>query len=129
MHRQTKSTAIPAKVKAAVALRDCAHGTATCILCGAPGGPYCHVVRRSQGGMGVEENIVTLCGPCHYAFDEGIGLKRLRPFGIETRQDVEDYIIRYLKGFYPDWTKERVTYRKWRSEDAESDHYHGPHGA
>ena len=68
MHRQTKMTDIPARVKAAVAARDCTQGPATCILCGAPGGPHCHVVRRSQGGMGVVENIVTLCGPCHYVY-------------------------------------------------------------
>lgn len=36
MHRQTKMTDIPARVKAAVAARDCTHGPATCILCGAP---------------------------------------------------------------------------------------------
>ena len=79
MHHMTKMTAIPAKVKAIVAQRDCAHGPATCIICGAPGGPHCHIIRRSQGGMGVEQNIVTLCGPCHYALDEGLFLDRLRP--------------------------------------------------
>ena len=114
MHRQTKHTSIPARVKAAVAARDSTNGPATCIICGAPGAPCCHVVRRSQGGMGVEENIVSLCGPCHYAFDEGIGLSRLRPFGFENRKDIEDHIVGYLKGFYPDWTPERVTYKKWR---------------
>ena len=113
MHKQTRASAIPARVKAAVALRDSANGPATCIVCGAPGGPHCHVVRRSQGGMGIEQNIVTLCGPCHYAFDEGIGMVRLRPFGFQTRADVSRYIVEYLKGFYPDWTRESVTYRKW----------------
>lgn len=115
MHKMTKLTAIPAKVKAAVALRDSAHGPATCILCGAPGGPHCHIVRRSQGGMGVEANIVTLCGPCHYAFDEGIGLKRLRPLGFESREQIEAYIVNYIKGYYPEWTPESVTYHKWRA--------------
>ena len=113
MHRQTKYTAIPARVKAAVALRDSAHGPATCIICGAPGSPCCHVVRRSQGGMGVEENVVTLCGPCHYAFDEGMGMKRLKSLGFESREDIRDYIIGYLKGFYQDWTEDSVKYKKW----------------
>ena len=112
MHRQTAKTGIPASVKAAVALRDSVNGPATCIICGAPGGPHCHIVRRSQGGMGVEQNIVTMCGPCHYAFDEGIGLKRLEPLGLNTRDDVRRYIVDYIRGFYPDWTPERVTYRK-----------------
>lgn len=114
MHRMTKWTNIPASVKAAVALRDCTNGPATCIICGAPGSPCCHIVRRSQGGLGVVQNIVTLCGPCHYAFDEGIGLKRLEPLGFHSRTDVEQYIIDYIKGFYPDWTPESVTYQKWR---------------
>lgn len=112
MHKQTKYTAIPASVKKAVALRDSVNGPATCIICGAPGGPHCHIVRRSQGGMGVEQNIVTLCGPCHYAFDEGIGLLRLKPLGLNTRADVLRYITDYIKGFYPDWTPESVTYGK-----------------
>lgn len=113
MHDMTKMTAIPQRVKAAVAARDSENGPATCIICGAPGAPCCHVVRRSQGGMGVEQNIVTLCGPCHSAFDEGIGLKRLRPLGFETRRDIENYITAYLKTHYPGWTPERVTFRKW----------------
>lgn len=117
MHKETLSTAIPVQVKAAVAQRDCANGPATCIICGRPGGPHCHVVRRSQGGKGVEENIVSLCGACHYAFDEGIGMKRLEPLGFHSRQDIEDYIVDYLKGIYPGWSKERVTYHKF--EDME----------
>ena len=113
MHRQTKQTAIPASVKAAVALRDSVHGPATCIICGASGGPHCHIVRRSQGGMGIEQNIVTLCGPCHYALDEGLYLNRLRPFGLKSQQDVKEFVVDYIKGFYPDWTEESVKYHKW----------------
>ena len=119
MHRMTKFTAIPASVKAEVANRDCTHGPATCIICGQPGTPSCHIVRRSQGGMGVAENIVTLCSQCHYAFDEGLFLKRLWPLGLKTQQDVREYIIEYIKGFYPDWTEESVTYRKWRSHETD----------
>ena len=114
MNRMAKAAAIPVSVKKAVALRDCAHGPATCIICGAPGGPHCHIIRRSQGGMGVEQNIVTLCGPCHYAFDEGIGLDRLRPLGFESQEQIKEFIISYIKSFYPDWTPESVTYSKWR---------------
>ena len=114
MHRMTKQTAIPAKVKAAVAARDCANGPATCILCGAPGSPNAHIVRRSHGGMGVEQNIVSLCGRCHYAFDEGLFISGLEQFGFTSQSDIREYIINYIKGFYPDWTPESVTYRKWR---------------
>lgn len=64
-----------------------------------------------------EINIVTLCSPCHYAFDEGLGMKRLKPLGLNTQQDVRDYILDYIKGFYPGWTEEKVTYRKWANEN------------
>lgn len=117
MHKETKATAIPASVKAAVALRDCANGPATCIICEEPGTPCCHVVRRSQGGKWVVENIVSLCPMCHYAFDEGLYMRRLRPLGFECQQDVKEFIIDYIKGFYPDWTAESVTYHKWRNCD------------
>lgn len=98
MRRMTKATAIPASVKVIVWARD-GH---KCVLCGSPkGSPVSHVIRRSQGGLGVEENIVTLCPECHRAFDEG-------PY----RRSIYERITDYLKHFYPDWTKESVIYKK-----------------
>lgn len=116
MHRQTKSTSIPASVKAAVALRDCSGGhPATCIICGSPGAPCCHVVRRSQGGRGdTERNIVTLCNFDHYALDEGLFIKgRLEKLGLHTQQDVKEFVYAYMKGQYSDWTPESVKYHKF----------------
>ena len=109
MHRQTKATSIPRKTKDEVNRRD----GGQCIICGAPGSHCAHVVRRSQGGRGVVQNVVTLCGECHYALDEGLFLGRLKPLGFHTQQEVREYVIDYLKGFYPDWTEESVTYHKW----------------
>lgn len=111
MHKQTKQTAISARVKAAVAAR--APKVPHLHPLRRSGRPHCHVVRRSQGGMGVVENIVTLCGPCHYAFDEGLFMDRLRPLGFHSQADIRAYIINYLRGFYPDWTEEKVRYHKW----------------
>ena len=114
MHRMTKATQIPPEVKRIVAERDSENGPATCIICGAPGAPNAHIIRRSQGGMGVEQNIVCLCPSCHYAFDEGLYMSRLRPLGFRSREDIAVYIIAYIKGHYPDWTPESVTYSKWK---------------
>ena len=102
MHKMTKATAIPVSVKKAVAERDCMHGPATCIFCGQPGAPNAHIVRRSQGGMGVEQNIISACAKCHYALDEG-----------KHREEMMAEAIAYIKTFYPDWTPESVTFRKW----------------
>ena len=51
--------------------------------------------------MGIEKNIVTLCYECHKAFDEG-----------KDREALYARIVAYLKGFYPDWTRDDVIYRK-----------------
>lgn len=98
MHKMTKATAIPAAVKLAVFARDRGY----CVVCGSPFGlPCAHVVRRSMGGMGIEQNIVTLCPTCHREFDEG-----------RNRDVYEVKIIAYLKGFYPGWNREDMIYKK-----------------
>ena len=107
MHRETKRTAIPQSVKDAVYRRD----GERCILCASPAGiPNAHVVRRSQGGMGIEKNIVTLCPACHRAYDEGKELGRLGQG--TTRESLYVQIVAYLKGFYPEWNREDTIYRK-----------------
>ena len=110
MHRRTKALAIPPAVKREVWERD----GGRCVLCGSPfGAPNAHYIARSQGGLGVAENIVTLCPECHRAYDQGIGLEK---FGKgTTRESLQCFLIAYLKQFYPDWTKEEVTYKKWSS--------------
>lgn len=100
MRNETKATAIPASVKRIVWQRD----GKQCIRCHryAPMAWACaHVVRRSQGGMGVEENIVTLCPTCHREADEGRDAK-------EIQTQIQDYISRRYAG----WSREAVTYRK-----------------
>lgn len=107
MHKMTKATAIPANVKKAVYIRD----SGRCVLCGSPyGDPVAHVIRRSQGGMGIERNVVTLCSECHRAYDEGANLWR---FGKGTTRDsLYCHLVAYLKGFYPDWNREDMIYKK-----------------
>lgn len=100
MRAETKATAIPRSVKLAVWLRD----RESCVLCHQPVPVECacaHVVRRSQGGRGVEQNIVTLCPACHREMDEGCDAKALKSI-----------VVNYIKEFYPNWTEASVTYHK-----------------
>lgn len=97
MHRMTKATAISPAVKAAVMARD----GGCCIFCHCPGDPVSHVVRRSQGGMGIEQNIVTACPRCHREQDEG-----------KNREAMYCRAVSYLKGFYPDWNRKDMIYKK-----------------
>lgn len=100
MHRQTKATGIPQHVKEAVFERD----GGRCVRCGRVKGafPNAHFIPRSQGGLGIEENILTLCWPCHYEYDNSANRGKLRE---EFRQ--------YLMRKYPDWDEQELTYRKY----------------
>lgn len=66
-----KPTDIPPKVKKAVWERD----SHCCVICGTPltwHSANAHVfVRRSHGGLGIEQNIATLCAEHHRAYDQG----------------------------------------------------------
>lgn len=94
---RSKATDIPMKVKKAVHERDTA-----CIFCGKPGMPNCHIVSRAHGGLGVEENIVEACMQCHHMMDNS-----------DQRPNYVERAIRHIRKYYPDWSKEAVTYDKW----------------
>lgn len=96
-HKRTKATAIPLAVKIKVFDRD----GQRCVLCGRRGDPVCHLIPRSQGGLGIETNIVTLCPECHIEMDNG-------KTGLTKRKIVEAY----LRELYPGWTKEEQIYKK-----------------
>lgn len=104
MHNLTKATSIPVKVKAAVLHRDASR----CVICGSTSaGPHCHFVRRSQLGLGVEENIWTGCEKCHREFDSEA-----------TDGPLHQYVEQYLKGWYPEWDKAKLIYKKYDWEDS-----------
>jgi len=43
-----------------------------CIICGRPSMlTFAHLIGRSQGGLGIKENVVTLCAECHHELDNG----------------------------------------------------------
>ena len=73
-----------------------------CIFCGAPGLPEAHVVPRSHGGLGCEENIVTVCRICHDKLDNSV-----------ERQQMLHEAAEHLKRFYPDWDAKKNVYDKW----------------
>lgn len=99
MHKETKATKIPERVKRIVYARD----NGRCIVCGEPGLPNAHYIRRSQGGLGIEENIVTLCPKCHHDYDNGF-----------HRREIGDWISEYLERFYPDFDDYDRVYHKYR---------------
>lgn len=106
--KRAKATQIPAKVKKIVYERD----NGACIVCGRPGAPEAHYIPRSKGGLGIEENIVTLCRECHRKFDQG---------DAEEMHYTGAIIATYLAEHYPDWNPDKLVYRKYEGIFDETD--------
>lgn len=103
MHKRTKDCAIPKEVKLIVYERD----HERCIFCGAPGLPEAHVISRSHGGLGVPQNIITVCRSCHDQLDNS-----------QNRQQMLDVAVKYLGSYYPDISQTDVIYQKWDKDKA-----------
>lgn len=98
---RSKATDIPMSVKQKVWERDNHH----CINCGSPYAmPNAHYISRAHGGLGIEENIVTLCHDCHHNYDNGKSK--------ELKEHIKSKIETYLKSIYPDWNVESLIYKK-----------------
>lgn len=82
-----------------------------CVICGNNYNvmPNAHYIPRSKGGLGIEENIVTLCteltpNKCHRKYD----------FGTKEQQEkIHDSIKNYLQSKYEDWDEDKLVYKKW----------------
>ena len=108
MHKRTKSLEIPLEVKKKVAERDSIDGHPCCIWCGKPAPTYnplafsnAHYISRGQGGLGIEENTLTLDWECHLRYDQS-----------EHRETMKEFFKDYLKTKYTDWDEEKLIYKK-----------------
>ena len=97
---------ISREVKEKVWIRD----RGKCVVCGNDynADPNAHFIPRSKLGLGIEQNIVTLCNnftekKCHFRFDNGTR---------EEREEIRNKIRDYLMKKYPDWNEEDLYYRK-----------------
>lgn len=108
MKPRTQALAIPPEVKRAVAERDSVGGWPCCIWCGRPaptGNPTAyscaHYIPRSQGGLGITENILTLCQDCHRLYD-----------ATEQRMKLRAYFTHYLRAHHEGWNEQNLIYKK-----------------
>lgn len=76
-----------------------------CVFCGTRFwvAPEAHFIPRSKGGLGIEQNILTLCRRCHDRFDNG---KQY------DREVMREYFEDYLEDHYPDWDESKLIYHK-----------------
>lgn len=63
--------------------------------------PNAHFIPRSSGGLGIEQNIVTLCSECHYRYDM-----------TTEREQIKKLIKNYLSRKYKNWNEDELIYKK-----------------
>ena len=96
--KRTKAREIKPKVREAVEERD----RHMCVFCGSPNARgEAHIVRRSQGGLGIEQNILCVCRHCHHELDEG-----------KNRELYMKVAITHMKEHYPDWNMSDLIFKK-----------------
>ena len=101
MSKRSKACDIPMKVKKIVWERD----NHCCINCGNPYAmPNAHYISRAHGGLGIEQNVVTLCQDCHHNFDNGKD-KALK-------ESIKSKIEAHLRAKYKDWDNYTLIYKK-----------------
>ena len=98
--KRTPMLGITKKVKLAVWQRD----NGRCIFCGklvSWNYANSHFIKRSHGGLGIEQNIMTNCQKCHDLFDN-------TPY----RDKMGKYAEEYLSSHYSNWNKDDLKYKK-----------------
>ena len=106
MRKDTKARDFSRKAKEQIAERDSIQGWPCCVSCGAAAlAPLAysnaHFIARSQGGLGIPENGLTLCPRCHRRYDQ-----------TTDRKQMGEYFREYLKSKYENWSEEALIYRK-----------------
>lgn len=108
MNYRTKALAIPPAVKREVAERDSVENWPCCIYCGRPAPTdnptafsNAHYIPRSQGGLGIVENILTLCPICHRLYD-----------ATDKREGMKRLFRHYLQVKHKGWRESTLVYQK-----------------
>ena len=98
MSKRSKACDISPKVRRVVYERD----GGCSVISGRPGIPNAHYIPRSAGGLGIEQNIVTLTLEEHHGYDNG-----------NKRKEYKAKIKAYLDEQYPGFPDEKRIYDRW----------------
>lgn len=113
MRKDTRARDFSKEVKRRIAERDSLDGWPCCVYCGKPAPQYrdgdelpltwsnAHYISRAQGGLGIEENGLTLCPRCHHLYDQ-----------TTHREKYREYFREYLMDNYPKWDESKLYYQK-----------------
>lgn len=99
--KRSKACDISPKVRQKVLERD-GH---RCIICGDNYGlQIAHYVSRARLGLGIPQNLATMCVSCHASMDNG-----------KSHKELQKCVREHLKAHYEDWNEKDLIYNKWRN--------------
>ena len=105
-NQRTKATSIDKRTRQRILVRD----NGNCIVCGSMYGiELHHYILRSANGMGTKENLVCLCGRCHFNIHNNI----------ELSNPLNENIENYLNNLYPNFKDEDRVYKHWTTKKEE----------
>lgn len=100
MKKRTKALNPTKKIKEDILDRDMCN----CIHCGnCDTLTVAHYISKSQGGLGIPQNLGLLCMTCHHLYDNG---------NREDRRAIGKVFREYLQDIYPDWKEGDLYYKK-----------------
>lgn len=74
-----------------------------CIICGRNRDlQIAHYISRARLGLGIPENLGTMCIVCHFQYDNG-----------KMHNEIKKAFENYLKTHYPDWNTDNLRYSKY----------------
>lgn len=102
--KRTKALSISMETKVKVWDRD----GGACLWCGAHNAaPEAHYIPRFKGGLGIEQNVLTLCRKCHRIFDQPS-----TDAEVATSRRMRKYFKYYLEKCYPGFKDSDRYYHK-----------------
>lgn len=100
--KRAKAVEFSAKTRKIIKERD----GYQCICCGSSSMlSIAHMIPRSKGGLGIEQNGALLCAECHFIADQG------RDYG--ERYRINQALRNHLQELYPDFKDQDRVYRKY----------------
>ena len=97
--KRSKACDISPKVRKEVLERD----NFQCIVCGKSHDlQIAHYISRARSGLGIPQNLATMCVYCHSAMDNG-----------KYHKELQKRVREHLQAHYPDWDEKDLIYNKW----------------
>ena len=97
--KRSNACDISPKVRKEVLERD----NHQCIICGTNQNlQIAHYVSRARLGLGVPQNLATMCASCHFQMDNG-----------KFHKELQKAVREHLTAHYDDWNEKNLIYKKW----------------